>query len=261
MEPKYFQEQIFFLTVRIEATDPDTDRQSVGTGFLITEPVDESHSVTLLVTCRHVLFEGDGAVTLQFNKRNPRAPRELELGETIKVGPATYESAYVGHSDPNVDVAAINISSVIRDFPDIFFKFLSRDQVADFSEERLVPTLDVLFVGYPLGLYDTINNFPVARSGHCATHPRVDFNGLPEFLIDAQVFPGSSGSPVFVRLGNAYLLCGMVGRQLSREVPVEQRPAGWTYSVQDHIGLGVVYKPDAIYDVVADAVASRNRNG
>mgnify|MGYP003291781313 CR=1 FL=1 len=46
--------------------------------------------------------------------------------------------------------------------------------------------------------YDKKNNLPLVRTGTIASHPRKDFNGLPQFVIDAQVFPGSSGSPVFI---------------------------------------------------------------
>ena len=39
---------------------------------------------------------------------------------------------------------------------------------------------------------------PIFRRGITATHPNLDWNGKPEFLIDAACFPGSSGSPVFL---------------------------------------------------------------
>ena len=57
---------------------------------------------------------------------------------------------------------------------------------------------DVLFVGYPNGMFDKANNLPVARRGITATPATVDYGGRPVFLIDASVFPGSSGSPVFL---------------------------------------------------------------
>jgi hypothetical protein len=52
-------------------------------------------------------------------------------------------------------------------------------------------------VGYPNGLWDETNNLPIARAGITATHPAIDYNGKPEFMIDAACFAGSSGSPVF----------------------------------------------------------------
>lgn len=53
-------------------------------------------------------------------------------------------------------------------------------------------------VGYPNGIWDEVNNFPVFRRGVTASRPLRDWNGKPEFLIDAACFPGSSGSPVLL---------------------------------------------------------------
>lgn len=57
---------------------------------------------------------------------------------------------------------------------------------------------DVVTAGYPVGICDDTNNMPVLRRGVTATHPSLDWNGRPEFLIDAACFVGSSGSPVFL---------------------------------------------------------------
>ena len=57
---------------------------------------------------------------------------------------------------------------------------------------------EILFVGYPSGISDQFHNLPVARRGITATPASVDYEGRPVFLIDASVYPGSSGSPVFI---------------------------------------------------------------
>lgn len=57
---------------------------------------------------------------------------------------------------------------------------------------------DIVMVGYPIGLWDDVNNRPIVRKGITASHPAVAFKGKREFLIDAACFPGSSGSPVFL---------------------------------------------------------------
>ena len=53
-------------------------------------------------------------------------------------------------------------------------------------------------VGYPIGLYDKINNLPIFRKGYTACHPSIDFNRKGIGLIDMACFPGSSGSPIYV---------------------------------------------------------------
>ncbi len=53
-------------------------------------------------------------------------------------------------------------------------------------------------VGYPNGLWDRKNNLPIARRGITASPVAVDWNGRNEFLIDCAVYPGSSGSPIYL---------------------------------------------------------------
>jgi hypothetical protein len=56
----------------------------------------------------------------------------------------------------------------------------------------------VTFIGYPNGIWDSKNLLPVVMRGTTASPIEVDFEGTPRFLIDASVFGGSSGSPVFI---------------------------------------------------------------
>lgn len=53
-------------------------------------------------------------------------------------------------------------------------------------------------VGYPNGLWDMKHNQPIFRSGSLASHYKFDWNGKPEFIIDAACIPGSSGSPILL---------------------------------------------------------------
>ncbi len=56
---------------------------------------------------------------------------------------------------------------------------------------------EVLFIGYPQGTHQS-GEVPVLRTGITSTPPYLDFEGKSRFLIDASVFPGSSGSPLFI---------------------------------------------------------------
>ena len=58
---------------------------------------------------------------------------------------------------------------------------------------------------YPNGIWDAKHNLPIIRRGITATHPKLFYNGKPEFLIDAACFPGSSGSPVFLANIGSYV--------------------------------------------------------
>ena len=53
-------------------------------------------------------------------------------------------------------------------------------------------------IGYPIGLSDQYNHKPIVRRGITASHPRKNYQGKKETLLDMACFPGSSGSPVFI---------------------------------------------------------------
>ena len=57
---------------------------------------------------------------------------------------------------------------------------------------------DVLMIGYPDGMSDSKNNLPIVRRGITATDYKIDYEGKKEFLIDASIFKGSSGSPILI---------------------------------------------------------------
>lgn len=54
----------------------------------------------------------------------------------------------------------------------------------------------VLVIGYPKGFYDNIHNLPIVRSACVASPYGVPFQGNRYFLIDSNLHPGTSGSPV-----------------------------------------------------------------
>src|SRR5699024_1261013 len=57
---------------------------------------------------------------------------------------------------------------------------------------------EIVMVGYPIGLWDQINNYPIFRKGYTSSHPSYDFNEKGIALADIAAFPGSSGSPIYI---------------------------------------------------------------
>ncbi len=198
MNLKHFEEQVFFAAVRIVTPTADGVGDSVGTGFLYQSPLPDmpERSVTLLISNRHVLKNPSGAISLVFHKKDVATDRP-KLGETFTVSDKSYEGVFCGHPDQEVDLACINISVITRPEHGVFYRNLTSELLPTFTEDQLVPGIDVYFVGYPENRFDVKHNLPIMRRGYIASIPKVDFNGRSEFLIDAQVFPGSSGSPVF----------------------------------------------------------------
>ena len=85
-----------------------------------------------------------------------------------------------------------------------FFHYLFDEFLAPINYEKIALGSDVIFVGYPENRYDVVNNLPLIRKGSIASMPNINFNGKGQIVIDAQIFPGSSGSPVFVDWDGKY---------------------------------------------------------
>lgn len=264
MKVKSVAEQLFFTTVRI--TGSDGVNTWVGTGFFHAPETDKGQ-VDLLVTNRHVL-EHATTVALRFIGAGGNGP-ELGKGVGISVpdfGPARWK----GHSHSDVDVAVMPIrpalDELLRSGKRVFYKQIpSGMMLSEVELDKLDALESIVFVGYPSGIFDQVNLTPVARQGMTATPITIDYLGLPAFLIDASVFPGSSGSPVFkfdrglhtskdggTRVGGSYLqLLGVLAAVHTREVDgrlTATTTLGVTFD--EPVDLGIVFRASAITECV-----------
>jgi hypothetical protein len=121
------------------------------------------------------------------------------------------------------------------------------ESLADFEEPELSVAAPVFFVGYPEAISDTQNNLPLIRKGIISSHPGFDFDGFPQVIIDAQVYPGSSGSPAFVSLGNACQTPGSVSTFKLLGVVT----ATYLKNLRP-IGLGIVIKATCLKQLIDD---------
>jgi len=105
------------------------------------------------------------------------------------------------HKDSTVDVAILRIGGLVtkRIQSDENYMSWSAVSVDDLPQNCGIPAQvadDVIIIGYPRGFYDTHNLFPIVKSGMVASRWGMRFKNKPVFLIDAKLFPGSSGSVV-----------------------------------------------------------------
>ena len=192
-------EQVAHSTIRIEC-DLRDGATSTGTGFFFRFADKGDRFVPAIVTNKHVIR--DAAVgRLHFTVSTPTG--EPAVGNKYPVTISDFDHGWVQHPEPDVDLCALPISTIaemsLNRGSKLFMTFLdltllpTDEDIADMAGmERLV------MVGYPNGIWDSRHNLPVFRSGVAATHYQYDWNGKPEFLIDAACFPGSSGSPVLI---------------------------------------------------------------
>ncbi|MBI4181279.1 MAG: trypsin-like peptidase domain-containing protein [Chloroflexi bacterium] len=107
-------------------------------------------------------------------------------------------------TDPSVDIAVLRIGDLItkriRDKNNYMnWSAVSVDNLPNNCNIPVEVADDVIIIGYPIGFYDTYNLFPIVKSGIIASRWGMHFKNKPQFLIDAKLFPGSSGSIVLTK--------------------------------------------------------------
>lgn len=106
------------------------------------------------------------------------------------------------HPDASVDLALIDMLDLLTDRVQHSTNYVApttlspEDFVSNNEIDNIEVASNVIVVGYPRGFYDTANLFPIVKSGIVASRWGARFEGQRYFLIDAKLFPGSSGSAV-----------------------------------------------------------------
>lgn len=107
---------------------------------------------------------------------------------------------WVYHPNPKVDLCAVPIGDLLNQARG-FYRAIDPSVIPSEAQlQELGAVEEILMIGYPNGLWDATNNYPLIRRGITASHPAVDFDvdGVATTVIDAACFPGSSGSPVIL---------------------------------------------------------------
>lgn len=199
-------EQLTHSTVRIE-TILSNGNISTGTGFYMNFLQKDDSQVPVIITNKHVVANaivGKFHVTLADEKGLP------DIGSHQLFQIDDFEKQCIKHPDPDVDLVAFPIGPLLNQLKvanvQLFYVPLQIDLIPkDDERENLSSMEDIVMIGYPNGIWDSKNNFPVIRKGITATHSNIDWNGKTEFLTDIASFPGSSGSPVFLANIGGYM--------------------------------------------------------
>lgn len=268
MKIETIAEQLLFATLRIEAPP------WVGTGFIVTHKWADDKEGPFLVTNKHVI-KGSKSGRITFTKRDPSdASYNPSIGQTSAVTFSQSDWQWTGHPSRDIDIAVLPLAPVTSHLKNIghppYFRSIPTSTIPESNAlEDFDVVEEILFVGYPSGVYDGANNLPIFRKGITATCLSVDYDAKPVFLIDASVFPGSSGSPVFIYSkggwttkkgvlmgGERFFLLGILGNSYSRtedgsitfqEVPTAVKPV---FRTNQMIDLGVVYKARAVVETI-----------
>jgi hypothetical protein len=251
-----------------------------GTGFLFFQGVGIGKGRIFLVTNKHVLPpEGRPQdIKVRVAVRDQDGAARVEAVSVPVVGrDGKYLNSVRVHPDPETDVAAVNIALVA--FGAKFQLLIDAVTTGKCLNTSMLLTSDrlrsstvgmgspVYIIGFPDAIFDPRNVSPILRAGIIATDPRegFDFNqelrrtiAFPEhvngFLIDANIYPGSSGS--LVVLGRDGQRDGQDAKASDWQPTILGIVAGsipmLDASLHSYarIGLGIVYSADAIRDVI-----------
>lgn len=247
-----------------------------GTGFLLFGEVGISKAKVYLVMNRHTLPPEGQPKDVQLRlvvRQNDGAAKIEEISVPIVGSDGKYLPSVRLHPDPTTDVAAVNIATAA--FGSKLQSLIEAIKTGKYlNSSMLLPTQkmsaegigvgsQVYILGYPAAIFDPRNVSPVLRVGVISTDPQDGFNfnqelrqtmNFPEhingFLLDANIYPGSSGSLVVLAPENCG--CKTPGQRpyilgiVSGSIPIFDASLH-SYS---RIGLGMVYSADTIREVL-----------
>lgn len=191
-------EQITYSTVLIRCYDQN-NKQSMGTGFFVDlQPKNDNDlHAPFVITNAHVVAN---SVRTEFE-----ICKADENGDPIDTQTVSFKFEnhfWIHHPDPLVDLCCAPLKPIFEKNhleENLFYRYLQLEYIASESIlKNLFAIEEVIMVGYPRGISDECNHKPIVRRGITASHPNKDFQGKKETLLDISVFPGSSGSPVFI---------------------------------------------------------------
>lgn len=273
MEVKSKTEEFLFTTIRLEGQNKD-GHTSTGTCFFFRVNRD-GVELQFLVTNRHVvegLHQGTFSIILSENN-------QPLLGHRVNVNlPTNFDQWWKFHSIYDLAIAPLGkLFGILADKGQhIFYKTFDESLIpkGDFLQ-GIDAFEEVIFIGYPSGLWDSSNHLPILRRGTTATPVYVDYENKKNFLIDASVVPGSSGSPVVlydcsgifrdktsgkVKMGSRVYFLGLISHVFSQNenwaikaipAPTILKPIVQTTQMID---LGIVIKAQVISEFIDELI-------
>lgn len=196
--------QLLYTTTPILIENEDNSRGS-ATGFIYAVPhsTRENVNIPFLVTNYHVV-ERAKRCFIRFVKSKEGNPIISE-----KVNIEIPKSQLMKIINKEHDLAVVPIAPALNQLQiagnPVFFRSINPSLIPDNDTVKSLGAIEeVTFVGCPSGIFDDVNSMPLIRRGITASPIWNDFEGQPFFVIDAGVFPGSSGSPVFIYNQGSY---------------------------------------------------------
>lgn len=190
-------------TIRIEVQAKNG--LCTGTGFFFTFKLDE-YNIPVIVTNKHVV-KGGNIGKIVFSTVDEK--NNIIEGKKHSITITEFEKAWIMHPDNNIDLCIMPIAPILESVGKngihLACAFLLKENMLSETDIiNLSKIEDITVIGYPDGIWDYYNNLPIVRKGITATPICYNFENTPKFLIDAAIYGGSSGSPVFIYNQGSY---------------------------------------------------------
>jgi hypothetical protein len=199
------------------STYPLATRKGAATGFVINrrDPGAPGGVAPVVVTSMHVLKTA-GRGPLAIAVRLPGSGTEPEIA-VIRMQPARgKDQFYVRH--PQHDVAAFEMHLPAQLTGLVTMPSFLNERALAGGDKAPRAGAEVFFLGFPDVMPGTAGAFPVLRSGRIASYPVSARPASGYFLINADVYPGDSGAPVFAAgRGGRPELIGMIVRRVGAD--------------------------------------------
>lgn len=199
-DPEDLNTQMLRATVKLSHED------STGTGFILTP--DDGKSF-LLVTANHVLDTTKGSeTTILFRQKVAEGEyKKLPVKLIIR---NDEKPLWVRH--PSEDVAVIAVTPPEgADLALLSTELLATDDAL--RKNQVHPGQAMFFLGYPHREEASEAGFPILRTGPIATFPLLPTEKTKTFYVNANIFSGDSGGPVYMTRGEAPMIMGVIHGQ------------------------------------------------
>jgi len=224
-----------------------------------------------IVTNRHVLLPkvaGKEIVPDSITFHIRKIVDDKIVWEPIILEATEYKKRLKLHTDSTVDIAVLRVLDLLTECMRAEKNLMSWSAVSEENSPgnnniSVEVADDVVIIGYPKGFYDEKNVFPIVKSGIIASRWGTNFNGMPAFLIDAKLFPGSSGSIVITKPIDTVVVDGRLltakEKQFaflgvySGEPFLQQEPINLDDMIiirKDSFNLGIVWYGQLVADII-----------
>jgi S1-C subfamily serine protease len=234
-------------------------------GYLIKDDPDQAKKkyATFIVTNRHVLAGHDKIEV----RLDPGQANSLPRSVPVPLKDKQEKDIWYSLSDPNVDIGIIPVDTNWAKSQNLESSFILSDLQANdkakLKEAGNSAGDTVYILGFPMGITGIDHNYVITRKGSIARISDFLAGSQSTFLIDAMIFPGNSGGPVFSGLEpiailgtkspSHVVLIGVVrGFIPYTDVAVSQQTLRPRVTFEENSGLAEVIPVDQVNETIVE---------